>query len=122
LTSIFPALMRSPRSISAADRERVEAAILDAGSVDYLDFWFITRLAQSELGPRPPEEIREVVVQAIRQLLASGPLRAGDLEPPGDFVAWREDPAESFDRIRGRVRELDREPQVGDVAWFEVPE
>ena len=107
--------------MSAADRDRLEAAIVDAGAVDYLDFWFITRLAQSEIGPRPQEEIREVALQAIHHLLSSGALRAGDLEPPGEFVPWSEDPAKSFDRIQARVRGLDRDLQVGDVAWFEVP-
>ena len=85
-TSTFQASMTSPRSTSAADRDRLEAAILDAGAVDYLDFWFITRLAESEMAPGRRKRSAKSPCRrsaTFSRRARSGP---GKLEPPGEFV------------------------------------
>lgn len=114
--------MTSARSTSEADRRQLESAILDAGSVDYLDVWFISRLATQELGPRQRDQLQELVLAAIEHLLESGRVRAGDLVTPGEFVPWPSDAAEAFERVRSEFTALNRDLRVGDIAWFEVPE
>lgn len=114
--------MTSARSISEADRDRLESAILDAGKVDYLDVWFISRLAQQEFRALDRGELRNLVLAALEHLLRSEQLRAGDLVSPGEFVPWTLAPEESYDRVRTQITALHRDLKVGDVAWFEVPE
>jgi hypothetical protein len=107
--------------MSAVSEREIDLAILRAGSVDYLDYWFISRLV-GDLA-RSPEagDPGALTIQAVGRLLVSGQLRAGDLEPPGEFVAWPLSPEAAFERVRSRVDELSDELMVGDIAWFEVP-
>jgi hypothetical protein len=108
--------------MSAASRDEVERAILRAGLVDYLDFWFITHVVEDVLATRDATLVREAALAAIARLLRAQRLRAGDLRPPGEFEAWTLDSASALERIRNELANLDHPLGVGDVAWFEVPE
>jgi hypothetical protein len=74
--------------MSSAEAERLKAEILRAAEVDYLDVWFIVGLAQELLGVDDLAGATEIAVDALKKLLTSGALRAGDLVPPGEFVPW----------------------------------
>jgi hypothetical protein len=97
---------------------RIDSQILRAGAVDFLDVWFINGLVAETAGVDAESEAPNLTLQAIRRLLLSGRLRAGDLEPPGEFVAWDATPDDAFERVRERWRSLGRSLAVGDVAWF----
>jgi len=108
--------------MSATSKDKLDEAILRAGSVDYLDLWFITHLVEEVLGTREEPRVREAALDAVGRLLESEKLRAGDLRPPGEFEAWKLDAPDARQRIRRDLAALDRPLGVGDVAWFEVPE
>lgn len=108
--------------MSAPDVARINTAILQAGSGDYLDLSYLTYLVEETLSSRDTEEIRAKLLEALRRLLSSGQLRAGYLEPPGEFVPWSLTPDQAYDRIETELQRLERPLQVGDIAWFEVPE
>lgn len=112
--------MTSARSILAADSEILRSAILRAGREDYLDLWFISRLARHELGDRPQEEINEIIFATIDDLLGAGLVAAGDLVPPGEFDPWQVTADKASERIRSRFTTLQRALQVGDVVWLKV--
>jgi hypothetical protein len=107
--------------MSAVSEQDIDSAILRAGSVDYLDVWFISGLVEDLVGSAKSDAV-ELAVEAIGRLLSQGALRAGDLQPPGEFVPWPDDPVAALHRIRAAVRQIEGEPAVGEIAWFEVPE
>ena len=107
----------------ATNNERVDEAILQAASVDYLDLWFITHVVEDVLGEAQEEPlIRKTALDAIERLIRAERLRVGDLRPPGEFEAWTLDPTTALERIDRELAALNRPLGVGDVAWFEVPE
>jgi hypothetical protein len=110
----------SGRSISASDRREIESAILAAGSVDYLDVWFVSGVVADHARRMSTDELHDVTLEVLSDLVQAGRLRAGDLEPPGEFVPWPETPAVAAARIREGLRALTGDLGPGDVAWFEV--
>jgi hypothetical protein len=100
----------------------LEHAILRAGGEDYLDLSYLTFLAEEHLDTRDPAEVRPALLEALRRLLIGGHLRAGDLEPPGEFKSWSVAPDEAYERVEEELNQVAGSPQVGEVAWFEVSE
>jgi hypothetical protein len=56
---------------------RVDDAIVRAGSVDYLDFWFVTKLVSDVLGGAEQARVHEVALDSIESLTREGRLRVG---------------------------------------------
>ena len=108
--------------MSAVSEREIDDAILNAGSVDYLDFWFLTHVVDEVLDLTDTPRAEEAALAAVARLLQAGRLRAGDLVPPGEFRPWQLDAAGALERIRRELEALDHPLGVGDVAWFEVPE
>lgn len=108
--------------MSGLDASEIDTAILRAGADDYLDLSYLTYLLEEKLATREPAIVRRVLLEALQRLLMTQQLRAGELEPPGEFVPWSVKPKEAYDRIESAFGALDRPVQVGDIAWFEVPE
>lgn len=100
----------------------LDDAILRAGGEDYLDLSYLTFLAEERLGTRDPAEGRSALLEALRRLLLRGQLRAGTLEPPGEFKSWPLAPEEAYARVEAGLHQIAGSPQVGEIAWFEVPE
>jgi hypothetical protein len=103
------------------DAKLIDAEILQAGSVDYLDIWFISGSIRRWLAPHADEErIKALVLDSLRRLLASGRIRAGELYPPGEFSPWPFDTEEAIATVREAWDKIDRPLQPGDIAYFEV--
>jgi hypothetical protein len=99
---------------------KIDEAIVRAGSVDYLDLWFVTRLIAELLGESDQITVREVALDAIERLARAGRVRVGDLVPPGEFIPWGVDIDAAVHRVRREAHDLDRPLNVGDIAWLEV--
>jgi len=108
--------------INESQLEQIEREILDLGSIDYLDVWFISRAVRRLGLATGHEEVRELCLAALARLLRSGRLEAGDLIPPGEFARWQVPYADAIDRVRKEWEALDRPLQPGDIAWLQVPE
>jgi hypothetical protein len=108
--------------MSAPISSRLDDAILRAGRVDYLDFWFIAHVVEDMLGTRDESIVQRSTLEALERLLYAKRLRVGDLRPPGEFEPWPLDANAALSRIRDALAAVDRPLQVGDIAWFEVLE
>lgn len=100
----------------------IDDEILAVGSVDFLDVWFISSTVKRLVPSADEADVRELCLDALERLVASGRVQAGDLYPPGEFSPWPFDAEEAMERIRTEWEELDRPLQPGDIAWFQVPE
>jgi len=106
--------------MSQEAKRTIEEWILDDASSDYLDFWIIWVIVTRVIPGLVEAEIRSTALDSIVRLLEHERLRAGELVPPGEFVAWPIPTAEAIRRIRVRVSSLQGPPQPGDVAYFEL--
>src|SRR6266540_4042858 len=94
--------------------ELLDDEILAAGSVDYLDLWFITNIVRRLTPSSDENDIRRISIETLERLLESGRVRAGDLYPPGDFSPWPFETSEALERIRHELDELHRDLQPGN--------
>ena len=99
---------------------KIDEAIVDLASVDYVDLWAIARVLDAEFGDALAADPVDVALDAVERLLRHGKLRAGDLVPPGEFEPWEEGVDGSIDVVRKRASGLGRMPQAGEVGWFEL--
>jgi len=100
----------------------LDDAILRAGREDYLELSYLTFLAEEQLATRDSAEVRPALLEALRRLLLNGQLHAGILEPPGEFKSWSLAPEDAYARVEAGLNQIAGSPQVGEVAWFAVPE
>ena len=102
-------------------RDEIDLSILEAGTVDYLDVWYMSSIIEDVLVTTEHEAVMRETVAAIERLLSIGRLEAGRLVPPGEFEPWPVSDARAAPEIRRAVEALgDRPPQVGEIAWFRV--
>lgn len=98
----------------------LQREILKFGGIDYVDLWTIHRLARGVVPTANDSDLQDVILDAIKNLMLSGKLEAGELYPPGEFEAWPMGTTEALRRVREGWTRLDKPLNVGDVAWFHV--
>lgn len=106
--------------MSQQAKRTIEEWILDVASSDYVDFWSIWVIVTRVIPGLVEAETRSTALDSTVSLLERERLHAGELVPPGEFVAWAIPTAEAIGRIGDRVRSLQGPPQPGDVAYFEL--
>jgi hypothetical protein len=104
--------------------EQIDEAVIDVGRVDYLDLWAITRLLTARFGDELEldRDACTVALDSVERLLRSDVLRAGNLDPPGEFAPWPEQGEVAIREVRERAARLHGALNVGDVGWFELVE
>lgn len=58
----------------------------------------------------------------IRNLLEAELVRPGFPNRKGDFEPWPLNPEQALDETSREWDDLDREPRLGDIVWFDVTE
>lgn len=95
--------------------------LCDQAKVDYVGLWEILRRVQKISHPKTEEELRSLVLEFVRDMFARG-FQAVDLAPAGRCVPWQnQDPDYMLGRIESEWKTLGREPNVGEIAWFDHP-
>jgi hypothetical protein len=92
------------------------------GSDSDLGLWWVSGDIR-DLMPlgTPEEEVRRATLAALRPLLESGTLHAGDMLPHGKFKPWDGSIDEQLARIEAEWIKLGRAPDIGDIVWFIGP-
>ncbi|MBC8071670.1 MAG: hypothetical protein IAG13_25320 [Deltaproteobacteria bacterium] len=89
------------------------------GAASDLGLWWLANDVRGVVGETVPEgEVRRLTLEAVRPLLESGDLRAGDMTPDGTFAPWSGPVEELVARISSEWQALGRQPDIGDVVWF----
>jgi hypothetical protein len=105
--------MKDPRAV-------VLEYIRNEAARDHIGLWEILRLTKKHLSPTSSSDASEKVFDIIRQMLSYGFL-AG-VSRGRDFERWPDQSMESvLRRIESEWLELGRDPNPGDVVWFDLP-
>ena len=88
---------------------------------DYVGLWQVTGTVMHNFKLSEASKIREMTLTIVRQLLDSG-LCAVDLAPGGRCTPWSDQEPESVvRRIEAEWNALGRDPDIGDIVWFNLP-
>jgi hypothetical protein len=90
--------------------------------VDYVGLWQVVSAVVHDYQVSSPADIRRLTMEIVRGLLASG-FEAVDLRPGGGRIPWAD---QRLDVVLARIDHewdaLGKEPDVGDIVWFDLPE
>jgi hypothetical protein len=81
---------------------------------DYVGLWQISRAIGTSASA---SQHTDRIVEVVGAILDDDNIAIGDFEE-GTFVEWRADRAVIQDRLRHKLAALDREPDIGEVAWL----
>jgi hypothetical protein len=88
-------------------------------AVDYIGLWQVIDAAKRELNEGASSGIQRLTLELVKSMLNHG-FRAGDLAESDGFNAW---PNQNSDLILHKIESewsaLGREPNIGDIAWFD---
>src|SRR5947208_4142129 len=99
--------------------DKVRDDVLTECADDHVGLWSLVWQVRHELGTSDPDVLRRQVLDLIRQLLASGKVRAGFPAPDGrGFREWSLPPDQLIARIQAEWNALGRTPDIGDIVYF----
>ena len=97
--------------------------LLREAAEDHRGLWVLPWSLREELGIEDPEERRLITLRMVSGLLEAGLVRAGFPTPDGlGFEPWAETVDEAMARIAHEWDALGREPDIGEIAWFDITE
>jgi hypothetical protein len=102
--------------------DEIAKSYVDEAEIDYVGLWQICIRVRVEFSSSDPREQREIVMQIIRRMLASG-LKAVTLHSSGPgCTPWKEQGEdEVIKRISSEWDALGHDPSVADIVWFNNP-
>ncbi|MBA2691208.1 MAG: hypothetical protein H0U65_01770 [Rubrobacter sp.] len=97
--------------------------LLAANAEDHLDLWELlwTVEAEEDLEDNP-EAAREAGRRVVSELVKGGYIHAGIPKGRSDFIPWPLSADEAIERIEREWKALGREPDISEVAWFDITE
>lgn len=99
----------------------LEKDLLAEAAEDHRGLWVFLWPLSEEFGVEDPEERRKIAQEMVSGLLKDGLIRAGFPTPDGTgFEPWDLSADEAIARVASEWDALGREPDIGDVAWFEI--
>jgi hypothetical protein len=103
--------------------EALEDYLVFRSREDYAGLWVFVRTVAEELVlDEGSEAVRDTTLRVIRNLLEAELVRPCSLNHKGDFEPWPLNPEQALDEISREWDDLDREPRLGDIVWFDVTE
>ncbi|HZP86041.1 MAG TPA: hypothetical protein VFB54_04415 [Burkholderiales bacterium] len=109
-------------SIINAKIDEIAEGYVNEAKTDYVGLWQICIRVRKEFNSTNPQQLRELVFQVIRRMLASG-LQAVTLHSSGPgCTPWNEQETdEVIKRISSEWDALGHDPSVADIVWFNNP-
>jgi len=95
--------------------------VLEANGGDYVGLWQIVNAIGHEFGIADEAYVRTAALRIVEDLLGRG-LEAVDLVAGGGCIPWGEkEPKQVICRIEREWDDLGREPNIGEICWFNLP-
>lgn len=87
-----------------------------------MGIWWLAADVREAFGAHLTEdEVRTITLDALKPLLESSQLRAGDLLDGGVFSGWGGSARQQLERIEREWKEFMKPPTIGDIVWFIGP-
>ena len=110
--------MRSGR----VDLDSIAADFEKDSALDYIGLWELVGAVTKEAEEKDDENIRRLTFTLLRKMLARG-FRAGGFTQTRKWELWPgQNPDHVIRRIEAEWDALGREPNIGDIVWFERSE
>lgn len=99
----------------------IQKDLLAEGLEDYVGLWAFVWCARERMGIEDPARRRSIAMGMVGQMLREGLMRPGDPEPDySGFKLWELSTEESLSEIEREWDELGREPNIGEIAHFQI--
>jgi hypothetical protein len=86
---------------------------------DHVGLWEIVEAVRFDLGSTDASETRAMTLRLARRLLSEKGMQVGQPTPDGrHFTCWNLPTDQALSRIEKEWSALEREPNIGEVAWF----
>ncbi|MBW3542359.1 MAG: hypothetical protein KY476_18995 [Planctomycetes bacterium] len=102
-------------------RAELKAQIEAEGEHDHIGLWEIVRCVRGQLPWEDSQTVKDTTLEIVEDLLSTGRWQAGFPAADGrGFSAWNVALQEAIDRISREWTALGREPNIGEIAWFNL--
>jgi hypothetical protein len=101
-------------------RRDLKLLLLEALYEDHVDLWRALSLLRREFpSDREPQGERDLLLESIREMLEAGVAVVGQPSQDGHgFDTWNLSPSAAIERIASEWKELGRDPDLWEIAWF----
>ncbi len=99
----------------------VEVRLLEECAEDWMGLWAFVWSVREEMGIEELAERRKATMTIVSRLLNAGLIRPGCITKEG-FQPSHESTEEVLERIEREWDELEGEPTIGDIVWFDLTE
>lgn len=104
------------------DTAELKEELLREAVEDHRGLWILPWELREVLGIEDPEERRRMTLRMVSDLLGAGLIRAGFPRDRLGFEPWTLTAEEAVARIDREWRALGREPDIGEIVWFDITE
>jgi hypothetical protein len=100
--------------------ERLVARFKQSITVDFVGLCELFYAVKADFPGVEPTRIQEITLELVQRMLAAG-FQVGQLSSDGrTLVPWPDQrPSEVIDQIKNEWNSLGREPNIGDIGWFD---
>lgn len=100
----------------------VEARLLEECAEDWMGLWAFVWSVREEMGMEDPEARREATMKIVSRLLNADLIRPGGVARDEGFHPSGESAEEVLERIEREWDDMEGEPTIGDIVWFDLTE
>ncbi len=107
---------------TSSQYQEITDSFLKEAEEDYIGLWQLIKEAKRFATTEEPLVVQAVTLAIVREFLAAG-LEAG--EPPYSVTGYIPWPDQNPDAVTSRIEQeweaLGREPNIGEICWFNLP-
>ena len=104
------------------DLDSIVADFEKDSALDYIGLWELIRAVTNQAEEKGDDNIRRSTLTLLRKMLSRG-FRAGGFTQTRKWELWSDqNPDHVIRRVEAGWNALGREPNIGDIVWFERSE
>ncbi len=97
---------------------KIKKLLLMEAAEDYVGLWSVIVEIEDYNPKLDTVSIKNQCLKLIRELLNDNLIEVGTFNSKSQFEIWQMSNTEIISRIEKEWNQLNREPNIGDIAWF----